>query len=193
MSGVRVPPPLPEFPKLNRIKHLAKGREPWPRLAVARVPGYEFCHPVLRRSAFERVKWLSEPGSSGNPPPFRRPVCAYILEPSHAQLRKVAKQLQRLGIGQGLLVLDRTAMHHLAHGKFRDLARLGAGNVGNRDDFRRNVARAGAGADFRADALFEIVIQATPAASLTNRTTRTSSSKSWPMQSASAISGICST
>ena len=58
-------------------------------------------------------------------------------------------RFQRLWIGERLLVLDGAAMHDVSHRKLGDLARFGARNVGDGDDFCRHVARARPSADFR--------------------------------------------
>ena len=55
---------------------------------------------------------------------------------------KIVIQLKSLGIGERLAVFDLAAMHDVAHGKLCDLSGFGAGNVGDRDNLRRNMAGA---------------------------------------------------
>ena len=50
-------------------------------------------------------------------------------------------------------------MHDIAHGELHDLSRLGARNIPDSNDFRRNVTRRGAGANLGLDARLEVVVQ----------------------------------
>src|SRR5690606_27936325 len=75
------------------------------------------------------------------------------------KLGNVAIELQGFRIGQRLAVLHLASVHDVAHGQFHDLSRLGARNIADGDDFRRDMARRGAGTDFRLDAGLEIVVQ----------------------------------
>src|SRR3954470_18650223 len=68
---------------------------------------------------------------------------------SHPELGDVGEEVERLGIGECFLVLDRPSVDHVTHSNLGDFARLGAWNVGDRDDFCRNMARRCTTADER--------------------------------------------
>src|SRR4030095_4185628 len=74
------------------------------------------------------------------------------------QLLPVAKLLERLRIGERFDVLDRQAMHDVAHGQLDDLVALGAGNVSHLHDFRRHVPRCRVRAHLLLDAIGELLV-----------------------------------
>ena len=57
------------------------------------------------------------------------------------QCRDSLEELERLGVGQRLAVLDGAAVDHVAHRELGDLARARARDVGDLDHLRRHVAR----------------------------------------------------
>src|SRR4051812_46095944 len=75
------------------------------------------------------------------------------------QLRQIAKEIERPGICEGLRVLHRTPVNHVAHSELCDLAADRARNVGDRDDLLRKVMRARVRPDLLPDALLELLSQ----------------------------------
>ena len=70
--------------------------------------------------------------------------CPVCLASSVAEGDEIAEEIKRLWIGEGLAIGHRAAVHHFADGEFDDLARLGPRYIGNSNDLRRDVTRAGA-------------------------------------------------
>lgn len=79
------------------------------------------------------------------------PDCRRSL--SLRQLGHVALDIESLGVGQQLPVLDIAPVHHVAHGKLGDPARPGARHVGDLNDVRGHVVGTGAGGDLLLDAV----------------------------------------
>ena len=84
----------------------------------------------------------------------------FIGEKSGSQLRAVAELLERFGIGQRLDVLDRLAVHDVAHRELNDLSALGARDVGHLHDLGGNVAWRRVDADVTFDLVDRLLILA---------------------------------
>ena len=75
------------------------------------------------------------------------------------QFVQVFEQIQCLWIGHGVGVFDGATVDNIADGQFGDLARFGAWNVGDGDDFCGHVARGGILADGGFDLFDQCVVQ----------------------------------
>ena len=75
------------------------------------------------------------------------------------QLRPIPKELQRLRIGERLLVLHFAPVNHLADGELDDLPALRPRDLRHLHDARRDVARAGRFANAALDRLAKVVRQ----------------------------------
>src|SRR5438552_4904425 len=78
---------------------------------------------------------------------------------STLQLVAIPEFFERLGIGQRLDILDRLAVHDIAHRQLDDLPALGARDVADLHDLRRYVARRGVGADLLLDAVDQCLVE----------------------------------
>src|SRR5437899_1019741 len=78
---------------------------------------------------------------------------------SAAKLGTIAELLERFGIGERLEVLDRQAVHDIAHRKLHDLVALRPRYVGHLHDAGRYVARRRVGANVRANPLDERFVE----------------------------------
>ena len=67
--------------------------------------------------------------------------------------------LERLGVGEGVGVLDRAVVHHVAYRQLDDFAALGAGDIGHLDHLGRHMARAAGNPDRRLDLFDQRFIQ----------------------------------
>src|SRR5438105_10017472 len=78
---------------------------------------------------------------------------------SALQFVTIPEFFERLGIGQRLDILDRLAVHDIAHRQLDDLAALGARDVADLHDLRRYVARRRVGADLLLDAVDQCLVE----------------------------------
>src|SRR5438552_4110601 len=78
---------------------------------------------------------------------------------SALQFVTIPEFFERLGIGQRLDVLDRLAVHDIAHRQLDDLAALGARDVAHLHDLRRHVTRRGVGADLPLDPIDQRLVE----------------------------------
>lgn len=106
-------------------------------------------------------------------------VCPSILRLTLTfEFFQPGKEIQRFRIGERFLVLDRAAMHHLAHRKLHDLAGFRAG-ISATAMILAGTWRGEAPVRMRVFiALTRSSVRETPAARRTKSTTRTSSSQS---------------
>lgn len=75
---------------------------------------------------------------------------------SNIQLPQPKKRIQGFRVRESILILYRTAVHHIAHGQFNDLAGFGPGYVRHCNHLCRDVARRSTGANAAFDCRHQI-------------------------------------